>query len=188
MDKRFTRATAAFVFSHDQHKGLSNAEMMRVAKLGRAVSPVTSYLAIEPGVRPSRAGIERSISGFGVVDLEVFERRDVAGDGVAESKAAFFVEHHERDAGDRFGHGVDAEDVVFAHGRILFEVGHAECFVVDDLAFARDHGDRTGDAPCIDVGLDLFGDAFEPLGRNAYPCGPGLPQVARECRPRQHGD
>ncbi len=68
MDKRFTRATAAFVFSHDMHGKLSNAEMMRVAKLGRAVSPVTSYLAIEPGVRPSRAGIDRSggMGGFGV--------------------------------------------------------------------------------------------------------------------------
>lgn len=62
MDRRFTRATAAFVFSHDLHKNLSNAEMMRVAMLGRVVSPVTSYLAIEPGVRPSRVGLE----GLGV--------------------------------------------------------------------------------------------------------------------------
>lgn len=39
--------------------------MMRVAKLGRVVSPVTSYLAIEPGVRPSTAGIERGGAGSG---------------------------------------------------------------------------------------------------------------------------
>ncbi len=65
VDKRFTRATAAFVFSHDLHGKLTNAEMMRVAKLGRAVSPVTSYLAIEPGVRPSWAGLEFASGGSG---------------------------------------------------------------------------------------------------------------------------
>jgi subtilisin-like proprotein convertase family protein len=64
VDKRFTRATAAFVFSHDLHSGLTNAEMMRVAKLGRVVSPVTSYLAIEPGVRPSWAGL--GLDGLGL--------------------------------------------------------------------------------------------------------------------------
>ena len=32
--------------------------MMVLARHGRAVSPVTSYLAIEPGVRPSTEGIE----------------------------------------------------------------------------------------------------------------------------------
>ncbi len=67
VDRRFSRATAAFVFSHDLHHKLTNAEMMRVAKLGRVVSPVTSYLAIEPGVRPSTAGIERrGGGGFGL--------------------------------------------------------------------------------------------------------------------------
>ena len=38
--------------------GLSESEMMVLAKHGRAVSPVTSYLAVEPGVRPSTEGIE----------------------------------------------------------------------------------------------------------------------------------
>ena len=32
--------------------------MMVLARRGRAVSPVTSYLAIEPGVRPSTEGLE----------------------------------------------------------------------------------------------------------------------------------
>jgi hypothetical protein len=70
VDAAFSRAAAAFVFSEDDHGELSNAEMMKVAMMGRAVSPVTSYLAIEPGVRPSTAGIPlelrgRSGSGFG---------------------------------------------------------------------------------------------------------------------------
>jgi vault protein inter-alpha-trypsin-like protein/VWA domain-containing protein len=54
----FSTATAAFVFGDESYNSLDNAEMMTVAKLGRVVSPVTSYLAIEPGVRPSKIGIE----------------------------------------------------------------------------------------------------------------------------------
>ena len=45
---------------------LSEKEMMRVAIKGRAVSPVTSYLAIEPGVRPSTAGIVRNDGSWGI--------------------------------------------------------------------------------------------------------------------------
>jgi hypothetical protein len=40
--------------------------MMTLATRGQAVSPVTSYLAIEPGVRPSTEGIETGEGqGFG---------------------------------------------------------------------------------------------------------------------------
>src|SRR5690606_21207126 len=49
-ERRFNVATAAFVFSGDDHHDLSEAEMLTVAFMGRAVSPVTSYLATEPGV------------------------------------------------------------------------------------------------------------------------------------------
>ena len=62
----FNRATAGFVFSHDIFSELSAAEQFVVASYGRAVSPVTSYLAIEPGVRPSTIGLESLISGFGM--------------------------------------------------------------------------------------------------------------------------
>jgi hypothetical protein len=68
VDAAFSRAAAAFVFSEDDHHDLSAAEMMKVATMGRAVSPVTSYLAIEPGVRPSTMGIpleSRGLSGHG---------------------------------------------------------------------------------------------------------------------------
>ena len=46
------------MFGADAHQGLSDAEMMKVAMFGRAVSPVTSYVAAEPGVRPSTIGIQ----------------------------------------------------------------------------------------------------------------------------------
>ena len=64
--RSFCRTTAALVFSLDQHGALDEKEMMKVARLGRVVSPVTSYLAIEPGVRPSTEGLGRLIgSAFG---------------------------------------------------------------------------------------------------------------------------
>ncbi|MCA9711710.1 MAG: proprotein convertase P-domain-containing protein, partial [Myxococcales bacterium] len=63
--RAFGDATAAFVFSEDEHHDLTPEQMMKVALRGRAVSPVTSYLATEPGVRPSTIGLETSGSGFG---------------------------------------------------------------------------------------------------------------------------
>ena len=57
-DRGFSRSTAAFVFSEDEFDGLSDEQMMTVAMFGEAVSPVTSYLAVEPGVRPSYDGFE----------------------------------------------------------------------------------------------------------------------------------
>lgn len=63
----FSRATAAFVFGANKHVQLSEMEMMLVALMGRAVSPVTSYLAIEPGVRPSTIGLEGGGPGWGTI-------------------------------------------------------------------------------------------------------------------------
>jgi subtilisin-like proprotein convertase family protein len=63
----FSRQTAAFVFGADEHQTLSQAEQLKVAMYGRAVSPVTSYVAFEPGTRPSPIGLEWGFgrSGFG---------------------------------------------------------------------------------------------------------------------------
>lgn len=61
----FSKATAAFVFSHDMHDPLSAEEQFRLAMTAGAVSPQTSYLAIEPGVRPSTIGLEGIGRGFG---------------------------------------------------------------------------------------------------------------------------
>jgi von Willebrand factor type A domain len=59
---------SALVFGSDVVWQLSEAEMMKLAMRGRAVSPVTSYLAIEPGVRPSTEGLEEwETGGLGLV-------------------------------------------------------------------------------------------------------------------------
>ncbi len=62
----FNRATAGFVFSQDHHDNLTDSEQFVVASYGRVVSPVTSYLAIEPGVRPSTIGLEGGTMSGGV--------------------------------------------------------------------------------------------------------------------------
>jgi len=48
---------SALVFGTELLDELSESEMMTLAMHGGAVSPVTSYLAIEPGVRPSTEGL-----------------------------------------------------------------------------------------------------------------------------------
>ncbi len=59
------RLWSGLVFGSSVMHELSEAEMMLLATKGGAVSPVTSYLAIEPGVRPSTEGLERGEGGIG---------------------------------------------------------------------------------------------------------------------------
>lgn len=70
--KTFTRDDAegqrwaGLFFGTSRYSEITEAEMMPMAMLGKVVSPVTSYLAIEPGVRPSTEGLEESAgSGMG---------------------------------------------------------------------------------------------------------------------------
>jgi hypothetical protein len=56
---------SALVFGTPLLFSLSPAEQMKLALAGRAVSPVTSYLAVEPGTRPSTEGIEGTVFSSG---------------------------------------------------------------------------------------------------------------------------
>lgn len=57
------KLASALVFGSDLWRDLSEPEQMQLAVRGRAVSPVTSYLAIEPGVRPSTEGLVFLVGG-----------------------------------------------------------------------------------------------------------------------------
>ncbi len=61
----FSVHSAAFVFGEGGFDDLSAAEQMKVAMMGRAVSPVTSYVAFEPGTRPSSVGLDEGAIGMG---------------------------------------------------------------------------------------------------------------------------
>lgn len=56
---------AGLFFGTHEYSKITEEEMMPLAMMGKVVSPVTSYLAIEPGVRPSTEGLEE-MSGFGM--------------------------------------------------------------------------------------------------------------------------
>jgi hypothetical protein len=56
-DASHSRLVAALAVATDIAEQLSQRELAVLARRGRAVSPVTSYLAIEPGVRPMRIGL-----------------------------------------------------------------------------------------------------------------------------------
>jgi hypothetical protein len=62
-DAQKTKLWSALVFGTEHLYDLTDAEMMTLAMQGGAVSPVTSYLAIEPGVRPSTEGLEAREAG-----------------------------------------------------------------------------------------------------------------------------
>ena len=64
-DSAVSRLWSGLVFGSDVMGDLSEPEMMILARHGGAVSPVTSYLAIEPGVRPSTEGIPIEGTGDG---------------------------------------------------------------------------------------------------------------------------
>jgi hypothetical protein len=59
------KLAAALVFGSSLWSELGEPEQMTLAMLGGAVSPVTSYLAIEPGVRPSNEGLDWGTVGHG---------------------------------------------------------------------------------------------------------------------------
>ncbi|MEO7734559.1 MAG: vWA domain-containing protein, partial [Kofleriaceae bacterium] len=67
-DPALAPALAAYGFGAQLFESLTAAEQMTLARLGRVVSPVTSYLAIEPGVRPSKIGLPpRGGVGWGTI-------------------------------------------------------------------------------------------------------------------------
>lgn len=64
-DPAESKRWSALVFGSQLMHELSESEMMTLAMRGGAVSPVTSYLAIEPGVRPSTEGLDHGRYGRG---------------------------------------------------------------------------------------------------------------------------
>ena len=58
------RRWAALVFGSEHLFEISEDEMAGLARRGHAVTPVTSLLAIEPGVRPSTEGLEHGGLGL----------------------------------------------------------------------------------------------------------------------------
>jgi hypothetical protein len=83
------RLWSALVFGDRLMDELSEPEMMVLARHGGAVSPVTSYLAIEPGVRPSTEGLEEEAVGVGGLGLVGTGASGASICGMAEARPRF---------------------------------------------------------------------------------------------------
>ncbi len=111
-----------------------------------------------------------AVGVFAGVDFEAGEGGDVAGDGVVELPFSFFVEHHHGDAGDGFGHGVDAEEGIDFEGAVGLEAG--------DFTVAGDEGDEAGDLFFVDEALHGGVKAGEAFGGEAEGFGGGGGEVS----------
>ncbi len=85
------------------------------------------------------------------IDAEVLPFGDVRRHRVIETQRAFLDQHHQRDRGDRLGHGIDAEDRVFLHRLGPFQVHVAGEAGVHELALAIDLGEDAGQVAAVDV-------------------------------------
>ena len=91
---------------------------------------------------------DRAVLRIHFRDLEVRELGNVLRHRIVELPLAFLEQHHHRDAGDRLGHRVDAEDRVLLHRRAALQVALAGGLELHDLAVLRDHRDDAGRAGC----------------------------------------
>jgi hypothetical protein len=87
------------------------------------------------------------------VDAEIAPLRDVAMHGIVERDAAFLDQHHQRDAGERLGHGIDAEDRVFLQRAVALDIHVPERAAMGDLAVALDERQRARQLAGVQVFL-----------------------------------
>ncbi len=78
-------------------------------------------------------------------DAVVLPGGDVAADRVVELEIALLVEGHQRDRGDRLGHGIDAVDRIVGRGLAALAVHLAEGLEVGEVAVAGDADLAAGD-------------------------------------------
>lgn len=137
---------AGLAFGTELLDELDETEMRVLAMRGRVVSPVTSYLAIEPGVRPSTEGLEpmesggAGGSGFGLGSVGTIGHGGGGGGMVIDRDA--FLRGEVRAALDACG-GADR------HGTITLQTTSLEIVEIDEVEL-----DPVGDAALVDCVRD----------------------------------
>jgi hypothetical protein len=100
---------AGLVFGTSLIEELPEADMMVLAMRGKVVSPVTSYLAIEPGVRPSTEGLDEGeafgVGGLGLIGTGFGGGGAGHGIGRARLDRDAFLRARLREAGEACGVG-----------------------------------------------------------------------------------
>jgi hypothetical protein len=106
-------------------------------------------------------------TSVGLKDLHAAKSWNVFRHRLDQPEASFFEQRHERNADDRFGHRVQAEDCVRGHRLARLLVAPAELARVHDFAATGDQRiDPRVDA-AIDVSLHRRSDALEALSAHS---------------------
>ena len=92
--------------------------------------------------------------------FRIGEFGDVLGNGVVQLKAAFFIEQHDAQGGNRLAHRADAEDGIGAHGLGVLAILATGRVEPNNLAVTGDEGDSAGDFAVVDALLNGGGDAL----------------------------
>jgi hypothetical protein len=88
------------------------------------------------------------------IDLQVGEFRNVFIQRVVELELALLIQRQQCHAGDRLGHGVQAEQAVRGHRAFGARVGVTVSLVVHDAAMPRHRHHDTGHPALVHLGLD----------------------------------
>jgi hypothetical protein len=140
-DAAESRLWSALTFGNDLLGQLSEPEMMVLARHGRAVSPVTSYLAVEPGVRPSTEGFEED-GGLGALGGSGY------GDGAGGLGGSYCRARVPFDRAAWLRQALaGARRACGYAGRVSIEVETTRAEVVD---VPRVQGDSSGDRRCLE--------------------------------------
>ncbi len=102
---------------------------------------------------------EREIRGLARRRFQTGELGQILRDGIADHELAFVLQHQNRDAGDRLGHGGDPEQRVGRHRALRRGIRETVGFQVQDSALRDDDSDRTPDFLLRDHSLHRCADA-----------------------------
>jgi nitroreductase len=144
VDATATRVRSAFIAADNNvDQSLTEQEQLRLAMLGRAVTSLTSYLAVEPGVRPSTDGLERGGHGGG----EGFGSSWIGGSADRAVKERFEPQRYLEDVVARLRHhcGIPYQRVT-----VEIETSFQEIL---DVARAEVHDSPPSASGCLEANL-----------------------------------
>ena len=103
--------------------------------------------------------------------LPIFEFRQESLDRIVEMHAHLFVQHHQRDGGDRLGHRVNTGDEVTLPRSLGLDVGEPRAVEKGEFPVARDERRTARPAPVVDIALHPAPQSREPRFVEAKPLG-----------------
>ncbi len=100
--------------------------------------------------------------------FRILEFRNVLRHRIVQQEVPFFVEHHHRQAGDRLGHGADAENGIGLHRLGRLAVRHALCPKPNNLPPPRNQRHRARNSLVRDAAIHRGGDPLQPFRRQPH--------------------